>query len=271
MIYKSAEMRYLLSATLFFAIPVLHAQIGNTYLDDELKICDKDDARYYRTYTKSTSGKYKEQTYFLGTNELHVLAYSTSADTSYYEGPYTQYYQNGKIDEEGTYTKNKRTGDWKHYYQDDGKLWYTTKRIAETKDIELKSYYKTGKLKREEIQRDGSDEVTGTCYSEKGSKIDFTRFRVMPRASYDIPAYLSENIRYPTEARRKDIEGRVLVKFTVYENGEVHDVVIRKHVSPDIDDEAMRVVSQMPDWTPGLVDDKPAKIWFTLPIQFRLE
>jgi len=72
-------------------------------------------------------------------------------------------------------------------------------------------------------------------------------------------------------AREHDIEGRAVVRFVVNKDGSVSDATLRKHVSPEIDAEALRVVSGMPRWKPGIQNDEPVKVYFTIPIVFRLE
>jgi TonB family protein len=78
--------------------------------------------------------------------------------------------------------------------------------------------------------------------------------------------FLVSNIRYPIAAKEAGIEGKVMVSFTVDQNGKVNDVKIIRGVNPELDAEALRVVSMMPDWKPGT----PGKVSMTLPIQFKL-
>ncbi|MCM1297072.1 MAG: M56 family metallopeptidase [Muribaculaceae bacterium] len=83
--------------------------------------------------------------------------------------------------------------------------------------------------------------------------------------------YLASNIRYPEEAQKKDIQGRVIVKFIVTEDGSVVDPSIVRGVDQSLDQEAIRVVKAMPKWTPGTVNGKPVSCYFTLPVNFRLQ
>jgi TonB family protein len=76
---------------------------------------------------------------------------------------------------------------------------------------------------------------------------------------------------YPDTAIKAGIEGRVVVKFIVTEDGSVTDITISKGVSKEIDEEALRVMRMMPKWKPGRQNGKPVKVYFTLPIQFKLD
>ncbi len=82
--------------------------------------------------------------------------------------------------------------------------------------------------------------------------------------------YLVENIQYPDDALKNNIEGRVVVKFVINEDGSVSDIVLLKKVYPSIDDEAIRVVKAMSNWNPAKQNQKPVKFVFMLPIAFNL-
>ena len=81
--------------------------------------------------------------------------------------------------------------------------------------------------------------------------------------------YLSEHIRYPKMAAKNKVQGRVLVRFVVQKTGKVGHVEVLESVDKDLAEEAVRVVKSLPDFTPGLVNDKPVNVWFTLPVNFK--
>jgi len=83
--------------------------------------------------------------------------------------------------------------------------------------------------------------------------------------------YFQDNIIYPKNLAKDNIEDKVFVKFKVSEKGEVSDVSLAKGSEHDeFNEEAIRVVSIMPDWKPGMKDGKPVSSEMTLPIQFKL-
>ncbi len=83
--------------------------------------------------------------------------------------------------------------------------------------------------------------------------------------------YLSNNINYPSEARRNQIEGRVILEFVVDETGQVGNVRIVHDIGGGTGAEAKRVVERMPKWSPGRQNGKPVKVYYTLPVSFRLQ
>ena len=83
--------------------------------------------------------------------------------------------------------------------------------------------------------------------------------------------WIYTNIKYPDEAKQKGIQGRVLVRFVIDENGNVTDPVIVKSADPLLDRAAFEVMSKCPGWSPGLQDGKPVKVSFLVPINFALQ
>ncbi len=92
----------------------------------------------------------------------------------------------------------------------------------------------------------------------------------MPESSYDIGKFLQENLVYPKYAIKKKIEGRVLVKFIVKEDGQISDVTIVRSPDESLSDEALRVVHKMSAWTPGEQEGKKVAVYYVLPIVFKL-
>ena len=86
-----------------------------------------------------------------------------------------------------------------------------------------------------------------------------------------ITNFVVSNLTYPKKARRKGIEGRVIVKFIVEKDGAVGEVTVVKGVHPMLDDEAQRVVESMPDFHPGMQRGKPVRVSYHLPFNFSLK
>ncbi|WP_066756851.1 M56 family metallopeptidase [Crocinitomix algicola] len=83
-------------------------------------------------------------------------------------------------------------------------------------------------------------------------------------------AFIVENVTYPKELVDEGVEGNVFVEFIVNADGRIENPLIKRGVHPELDAEALRVVSLMPDWTPGKLDGKDVAVKFVLPISFRL-
>ena len=83
--------------------------------------------------------------------------------------------------------------------------------------------------------------------------------------------YLSKNVRYPEEAHKKGVQGRVIVTFVIEKDGSISDANVVKSVDSQIDAEALRVVNSMPNWIPGGQNGEPVRVKYTVPITFKLQ
>ncbi len=82
--------------------------------------------------------------------------------------------------------------------------------------------------------------------------------------------WVGANVTYPDEAKKKGIQGKVIVRFVIDELGMVTDPEVVRGVDPQLDKAALDVVSKLPQWSPGLQGGKPVKTYFTIPIAFKL-
>lgn len=83
--------------------------------------------------------------------------------------------------------------------------------------------------------------------------------------------FMARNLRYPAKAQEAGKQGRVIVQFVVRKDGSLSDFKVLRPVDPWLDAEAIRVISTMPKWKPGMQDGKPVSVKFTLPVTFMLE
>ena len=90
-----------------------------------------------------------------------------------------------------------------------------------------------------------------------------------PGGMMECMKFLSKNINYPAEAQKAGVEGRVIVQFVVKKDGKIGDLKIVRGVHPDLDAEALRVVSMMPEWVPGKQRGQAVSVKYTMPIMFR--
>ena len=112
-----------------------------------------------------------------------------------------------------------------------------------------------------------------TVVSEKNQKV-YDTVDQLPEFPGGMPAlisYLQNNIKYPKDAEKQKVEGRVLVQFVVETDGSISDVKVAKEVFPSLDAEGIRVVQTMPKWTPGKHKGKIVRVQYTLPIVFSLK
>jgi protein TonB len=83
--------------------------------------------------------------------------------------------------------------------------------------------------------------------------------------------YISENIKYPSEAQNNNIQGKVILQFVVNSDGSVDRIEVLRSVHPSLDSEAVRVVKTLPRFKPGKQGGIPVPVWYSLPVIFRLE
>lgn len=93
------------------------------------------------------------------------------------------------------------------------------------------------------------------------------QFRGGMQAFYE---YVGKSLNYPKKARKKKIQGKVVVQFVIDKNGEIIDVEVIKSLHPLLDAEAVRVIQSSPKWIPATHEGKKVKIRMTMPINFTL-
>ena len=276
---------------------VLHRQFKRTlndtfFLNKDGFECSKNNAMSYNITRFEKEGSYIVKEYFVSNNQLASEGHFSNIDSPIREGEFIYYSKKGNIVRKGSYKHSNATGVWQHYYDTlNNPIWYTCNYADDHMQGMLTSYYPNGKTKREELHQylidslyrsswKNNDEpitrsrdtiVSGICYGEDGKKLAFTPFRILPKPNFDIRSFIATNLSYPPYARKDNISGRVIVKFTVRADGEVDDVRVIKSVSNELDAEAIRLVNLFPSWEPGKVDDKIVVSEFNLPMLFKLE
>lgn len=103
----------------------------------------------------------------------------------------------------------------------------------------------------------------------------FDRAEVMPTfpgGVTELMKFIQKNIRYPELARKKKLEGKVIVKFYIDKDGSVKDPeVLKDGVGGDSAEESVRVIHSMPKWNPAMQNGNPVRCYYTLPITFKLQ
>jgi len=114
-------------------------------------------------------------------------------------------------------------------------------------------------------------------YSEKletlaDGSIVFNKPDTMPQfkgGEQELMNFISSNLKYP--ATNDCIQGRVILKLIIRENGNISDIQVISSLEKNFDKEAVRVIKSMPKWIPAKLDGKNIDSYFTLPIHFRLD
>lgn len=83
--------------------------------------------------------------------------------------------------------------------------------------------------------------------------------------------YIAKNTTYPANAKENGIQGKVIARFCVNTDGSISKVTVIKGASPELDNEAIRVVKTLPAFQPGKQSGKPVPVWYLVPINFTLQ
>lgn len=114
--------------------------------------------------------------------------------------------------------------------------------------------------------------TTSTAQTKK-NKMVYDVVEVMPQypgGPIAMRKYIMENMKYPEQAMKEGIQGRVTVRFIVEKDGSISNVSPIHPVHPLLDKEAIRVVKSMPKWSPGKQHGKPVRVQLIVPIMFKL-
>jgi len=243
-------IRSLLIAFLL-SIPVLSFGQDTLYLTMNGKACVKTDAQYYSVKWPQPGGRYKVEEHYMDGMLKKRGTYPSAIidDPNLRDGYFTYWDKEGHKTDEGAFEMGKHAGVWKFYY-------------------------KNGIVKREELYKDGVISERH-LYDSTGKQKPYKPqvYQIgdqMPEPSVDMVKYLQDNLRYPEKARKNNIEGRVIVKFLVNEDGTLSNISVLKGVGSGCDEEAVRVIAAMPPWKPAKKNGDLVKVHFVQPITFVL-
>lgn len=127
------------------------------------------------------------------------------------------------------------------------------------------------KLYEEQYQK--GEFVSGRSFSADGEIFPYEQVETVPTYPKGIPAfydYLVRSLKYPTEAKKNNVEGRVFVEFTIQKDGSVANVKAIRGIGSGCDEEAVRIVRGSPKWIPGKQRGQPVNQKMVLPINFAL-
>ncbi len=166
-----------------------------------------------------------------------------------------------------SYINGKRNGVWQALYDDSKTVWFKADYINDTLNGLLETFYENSKPKRSEEYLMGV-KIKGECYDITGNKTDCEPFFQKASFKEDVMNYIGRNLNYPPTAKEAKIEGKVIVRFTLSESGIVKNPKIIQGLNDDCNEEALRLIAQMPQWIPAKVDGMPIETMQTLPIVF---
>ncbi len=83
--------------------------------------------------------------------------------------------------------------------------------------------------------------------------------------------FISQNIKYPDQAKKDSIQGNVFISFVIEKNGSLTNIKVDRKLGYGTDEEAIRVLKLSPNWEPGTQDGKPVRVKYNIPIRFNLD
>ncbi len=134
---------------------------------------------------------------------------------------------------------------------------------------ELKIEYVDNNLEKKNISGVIVKRITGKFEDEHFTIVDNGPEPV--GGMKNLYTYIQQNLKYPEQARKMGIEGRVFVQFVVSKDGSLTDVQAIKGIGANCDQEAVKVLKNAPRWKPGSIAGKNVGVRMILPITFRLD
>lgn len=185
------------------------------------------------------------------------------------------YFMSGKIKSEvnySSYSRQIQDGKETEWNEDGQKISETNYKEGKFEGEKL-TFWSNGQIKRKEVYKEGVSQGGAVEYTSVGKEYLFTIVEQMPEfpgGDNALFKFLSDNVKYPRKARNKGITGKVYIHFVVDKEGNVTDISLLRGVSPEIDEEALRVMRLMPKWKPGYQNGRAVSVMYNLPINFTL-
>jgi TonB family protein len=259
------------------------------YFDkDWLATKDKERAVYYRT-AEEYGGKYLVKDYYKASDSLQMEAICSSfVPKLIQEGKAIWYYKNGTIEREAVYKDNNPIGLQKRYYQNgtpqEVNIYRNKKELVcqywseDGKPLLLNG---TGLIVKKEplitlpIYIEVKDSVQISAYSIEPDKQDTVYLLTETPAAFQggfekFYKGIGSTLKYPKDARRHGIQGKVFVQFTVDQKGAVEGARVLKGIGGGCDEAALEACINQKGWSPAIVKGKPVKMRMVLPITFKL-
>ncbi|MCB0759896.1 MAG: TonB family protein [Flavobacteriales bacterium] len=236
----SGEMKEF--AAIVFAMLLGYSVIGQNdqvyqHLDEKMRpVLSQDEASYYSTLVASNDELVHIQVYFLD-GQIRMKGSYTTETLEVPEGLFTYYYHSGAKESEGIYKDGFKAGKWKR--------WDWEGNMRPDRYYPMETPY--------DIVRKYSSEPAE-----------------FPGGYEGLAAYIGDNLSYPEAAWKNKIEGEVNVAFLIDAGGVVRNIEVIESSHPILNDEALRIVMQMPVWKPARKAGQPVASKFILPLQFIL-
>ncbi|MCB9329415.1 MAG: TonB family protein [Lewinellaceae bacterium] len=271
--------------------------IGN----DEIPIA----SWYHYVKTKTTDNTYIVRTFFPETKQITSEVIYKDKSTKIAEGIAKYWHENGNLSKEGVYSNSKAIGLWKVYdrdsgtlsakgiyenglrngiwefYDSKGRLKKTINYIADKKDGGFQEYdslqvivnegiYKSDTIFQQSKVDTLNQDVYEMPYLSEFKNIEDAKLRHKSTQNA-LLQYISENLKYPKNAKNYGIEGTTINQFTIDKDGSISDIEVIIGICQDFKDMNLKILSNMPKWEAGTQNGKKVKVSYTIPIKYKLE
>lgn len=262
---------------------------------------------YHYVISKKDKSTYILRVFYPQTKQLTAQETYANKKLKKKEGPAKYWFENGNKRSEGTFVNNRRSGYWKTYNIDSGNLSSEGDYANGQQTGEWKNYNSDGSIKSTVTFRDdlregpftefdslGQSTNTGiykadTIFSQTNKPLPKTQvaIEIMPFlkqcshiedlgerkncSDHALIRYIQENIKYPQDARKYGIEGRGFAQFTIRKTGEISDIKPIVTHCEQIKQELIRMINNLPEFSPGLQNGEAVDVFYTLPFTFRLK
>jgi len=292
-------IKYLRTSAVLICIIAAEVSQGQdtatTWLDGFSEETTEAGALYYRE-TWRENDLWMVRDYHKNGN-LHMTGSFSSLDPKVKDGDFVYFNEDNVKTSEGRYTENQKTGFWTYRYKDgsirergnhadpgnlplgrfkapntDMPITYSD--TSKIRNGEWEYYHENGQMSARAVFE--NNVLTAVEYwnedgTEAGKEFKEERLPEFPGGEAALMRYLGNNIQYPRKDKRKGIQGTVYVRFVVDRYGKLNNPRVVKSVSSGLDAECMRVVSRMPQWTPGVQFNRKVSVEYNLPIKFTLK
>lgn len=223
--------------------------------------------------------------HFYASNDKLVMegTFSKLGLTMEHEGPYRSFYQNGQLENQGSYSKGKKVNLWKEYYPNGQQ---SDERFHQPDKIVYHQHWDTagnpmltkgtGKFTKGSQHAEVIDSILFSLFSIDSLSGDSIYVVVEENATYTggMDAFydaIQRDLRYPKLAKEFSVQGKVYVEFVIDKSGKLHDARVIEGLGGGCDEAALDALKKRRQWTPGKVRNKVVNQKMVLPIAFKLQ
>lgn len=258
---------------------------------------------YTSMVEQTTSGQYIFKSFYPSNNRMTEYITYEDRNLKIKNGLSTEWYDNGNKWSEGHYKRDEKVGEWKYYHFKTGELssygqyennkkkgvWVSLDSLGNKnaqytylnnlKEGKYTLWNEDGSVRKEGeyvqdklVSGEEASEKTPEKMPEfKGCEQETDQEARTQCAQLEMLKFIYKNIKYPALARENGVEGTAIIRFVVDKDGTVKDAEAMRGICNEIRDECLRIVNTMPAWHPGYQNGEPVRVFFNLPVKFRLE